>query len=62
MIVLDTHIWVWWVHGDSQLTQEYHEYIQEQELHGLGISTISCWEVAKLFERGRLTLSCSVDD
>jgi len=20
MIVLDTHIWVWWVHGDSALT------------------------------------------
>ena len=20
MIVLDTHIWVWWVHGDSTLS------------------------------------------
>jgi PIN domain nuclease of toxin-antitoxin system len=56
MIVLDTHIWVWWVHGDIRLGREYQEYIQSQELHGLGISAISCWEVAKLVEGNRLTL------
>jgi PIN domain nuclease of toxin-antitoxin system len=31
MIVLDTHIWIWWVHGDEKLPREYYEYIQEQE-------------------------------
>ncbi len=61
MILLDTHIWVWWVHGDTQLTQEYQDYIQAQELQGLGVSAISCWEVAKLVERGRLILPFSVD-
>lgn len=25
MIVLDTHIWVWWVHEDEQLTQAQRE-------------------------------------
>ena len=48
MIVLDTHIWIWWVHGDNKLPPKYYEYIQKQESQGLGISTISCWEVAKL--------------
>ncbi len=62
MIVLDTHIWVWWVHGDTQLTQKYQDYIQAQEPQGLGISAISCWEVAKLVERGRLILPCPVDE
>jgi PIN domain nuclease of toxin-antitoxin system len=62
MIVLDTHIWIWWVHGDVKLTQEYHEYIQGKESQGLGISTISCWEVAKLVEYDRLTLPCAVDE
>ena len=39
MIVLDTHIWVWWVNGETQqLTQEYQEYIQQHESQGLGIS------------------------
>lgn len=60
MIVLDTHIWIWWVHGDPQLPQDHQEYIQQQEAHGLGISAISCWEVAKLVERGRLTLPLPV--
>ncbi|HEY9876336.1 MAG TPA: type II toxin-antitoxin system VapC family toxin [Candidatus Obscuribacterales bacterium] len=62
MIVLDTHIWIWWVHGDTQLTQEYLDYIQAQESQCLGISAISCWEVAKLVERGRLSLPCPVDE
>lgn len=60
MIVLDTHIWIWWVHGDTHLPQDYQEYIQQQEAQGLGISAISCWEVAKLVERGRLTLPLPV--
>ncbi len=61
MIVLDTHIWIWWVNADTQLTQEYQDYIQSQESQGLGISIISCWEVAKLVERNRLILSIPVD-
>lgn len=62
MIVLDTHIWIWWVHGDRQLPQDHQEYIQQQEGHGLGVSAISCWEVAKLVERGRLTLPVALGD
>jgi PIN domain nuclease of toxin-antitoxin system len=62
MIVLDTHIWIWWVHGDVKLPQDYHEYIQEKESQGLGISVISCWEIAKLVEYERLTLPCAVDE
>ncbi|HEY9748993.1 MAG TPA: type II toxin-antitoxin system VapC family toxin [Allocoleopsis sp.] len=62
MIVLDTHIWIWWVHRDAQLPEEYQQYIQEQESQGLGISAISCWEVAKLVERGRLNLPCPIDE
>ena len=62
MIVLDTHIWVWWVHGDTQLPEQYQQYIQEQESQGLGISAISCWEISKLVERGRLNLPCPVEE
>lgn len=50
MIVLDAHIWVWWVHGDAQLSNAHHAYIQAHEAQGLGVSIISCWEVAKLVE------------
>ncbi len=58
MIVLDTHIWVWWVHGDSQLTSEQRQALEAHEPTGLGVSAISCWEVAKLVEYKRLILPC----
>jgi PIN domain nuclease of toxin-antitoxin system len=42
--------------------RDHQEYIQQQEGHGLGVSAISCWEVAKLVERGRLTLPVALGD
>lgn len=62
MIVLDTHIWIWWVHDDAQLPADYKAYIQSEEANGLGVSTISLWEVAKLVEGGRLTLPVPIRD
>jgi PIN domain nuclease of toxin-antitoxin system len=62
MIVLDTHIWVWWVDDNTRLTQKYRDWIQQYQSQGLGVSIISCWEVSKLVEMGRLTLSVTVDE
>lgn len=62
MILLDTHIWIWWVHGDPQLPPNLGQYIQQREAQGIGVSTISRWEVAKLVERGRLALPGSVSE
>ncbi len=61
MIVLDTHVWVWWVHGDEQLAENQVRAIQSNEDDIIGVSAISCWEVAKLVERGRLELSTPVE-
>jgi PIN domain nuclease of toxin-antitoxin system len=44
------------------LLQEYFDYIEEHEAEGLGVSVISCWEVAKLVEGGRITLSLPVGE
>lgn len=62
MIVLDTHIWVWWVDKNARLTQKHQDWIQQYQSQCLGVSMISCWEVAKLVELGRLTLSLAVDE
>jgi PIN domain nuclease of toxin-antitoxin system len=62
MIVLDTHAWVWWVHGDERLTAGQRAIIAANETDLIGISAISCWEVAKLVEYGRLALPCSLED
>jgi PIN domain nuclease of toxin-antitoxin system len=56
MIILDTHIWIWWVHGEQRLTRTQEEVIQANEGDIIGVSSISCWEIAKLVEYGRLEL------
>ena len=62
MILLDTHIWIWWVHGDERLDVRLTNHLAQAESRGLGVSGISCWEVAKLVEYGRLELPCPVPE
>jgi len=62
VIVLDTHVLVWWVSGDPALSRAARNVIQEQQLSGeIIISAISAWEIAMLVDRGRLVLSMDVD-
>ena len=62
MIVLDTHIWVWWIDNNQRLTAKHRQWIQKYQSQGLGVSIVSCWEVAKLVEKNRLSFSCSVNE
>ena len=62
MILLDTHIWVWWVDNSQHLTDRRWHILQDNVNSGLGISVISCWEVAKLVEYERLELSCPLEE
>jgi PIN domain nuclease of toxin-antitoxin system len=59
MIILDTHIWVWWVHDEKRLSKSQLDAIKTNETAGIGVSAISCWEVAKLVEYKHLVLPCS---
>lgn len=62
MIILDTHIWLWWVHGTKNLTERQSEIIEENESQVIGVSSISCWEIAKLVEYDRIDLPCPIKD
>ncbi|GAB4459786.1 MAG: type II toxin-antitoxin system VapC family toxin [Anaerolineae bacterium] len=62
MIVLDTHTWIWWVDDHPKLPQSHRQTIAASQTDGVGVSAISCWEVAKLVELGRLKLTISVKD
>ena len=62
MILLDTHIWVWWVDGSPHLSPAQVRQLETHESTGLGVSVISCWEVAKLVELNRLVMRCPVAD
>ena len=61
MIVLDTHVLVWWVNGDESLSKKAKAAI-ERELEGgqIIVSAISAWEIAMLVEREKLVLSMDV--
>jgi PIN domain nuclease of toxin-antitoxin system len=62
MILLDTHIWVWWVDDNQQLADRQRRLIQDNVRSGLEVSAISCWEVAKLIQYGRLELACPLEE
>lgn len=62
MIILDTHIWIWWIDENPKLSSQNLEIIEANLANGLGISMISCWEIAKLVEKGRLKFECSVEE
>ncbi|MEZ4707654.1 MAG: type II toxin-antitoxin system VapC family toxin [Caldilineaceae bacterium] len=62
MIVIDTHIWIWWVSQPGRLSQPQQTALQANESNVIGISAISCWEIAKLVQGGRLDLKRSVQE
>lgn len=63
MIVIDTHVWLWWVSDPDQLSDQARQAVDgAAQRHELFVSTISAWEVAMLVEKGRLTLALDVRD
>ena len=62
MIVLDTHVLVWWVSGSQQLSSAMQKAIEIQLDGGrILISSISAWEIAMLVAHGRIALSMDVE-
>ena len=51
--LLDTHVWLWYLLGDSRLTDRQKQTI-EKEGGELWLSPVSVWEAHLLIERGRL--------
>ncbi len=63
MIVLDTHVWLWWVSNPELLSAAARKTIDHEMVDGeIGISSISAWEVAILVKKGRLDLTMSAGD
>lgn len=63
-LVLDTHVWVWLMEGlQNELSTATIERIEAAGGRAeLAVSAISVWEVAMLEARGRIALSCSIDE
>lgn len=59
MIVVDTHVLLWWVVGEpSKLSAAAKEALSAATDDGLvWASSISAWEITRLHDRGRIVLS-----
>jgi PIN domain nuclease of toxin-antitoxin system len=63
VIVLDTHVWVWYLDDPAQLSTPARTSIdQALREKAVLISSISVWEVALLVVSGRLELTIDVHD
>ena len=62
-LLLDTHIFLWWLRDDGPLSAQQREELERAAASGepVGLSAISLWEIAKATERGRLELRRPID-
>ena len=59
MIVLDTHVWLWWINGEHKsLKKSWIQTIEQAD--NVGVSAISCFEVAWLVQHQRITMDIAI--
>lgn len=62
MIVLDTHVWVWWINGQPPVSSKAARAIRNAASQAtVYVSSTSVWEVSQLVARGRLELAMDVE-
>jgi PIN domain nuclease of toxin-antitoxin system len=63
MILLDTHIWLWWLHSPEQLSERGRTLLTIGEnQNSLIVSTISVWEIAVKHSNGKLPLPLPINE
>ncbi len=57
-LVLDTHVWLWWLLGQPELSATERDALDAMAAAGTppGVSAISLWEAQMLVSKGRLEL------
>jgi PIN domain nuclease of toxin-antitoxin system len=62
VILLDTHVWLWWLLGSEQLPSREREALDTLASRAsLRVAAVSLWEVQMLHAKGRLTLNRPFD-
>jgi PIN domain nuclease of toxin-antitoxin system len=59
LILIDTHIWIWWVQGSPRLTKDQVKVLEAAEESGIGVSAISLVEISRSAAIGGLELPVS---
>ena len=60
-LVLDSHIWFWWVEQDSRLPKRLRQRIEEG-FETLAISSASIYEIVLQIQRGRIAISLPLEE
>jgi PIN domain nuclease of toxin-antitoxin system len=60
VILLDTHAWIWWTDIPDKLGDGAHRRIEKASR--IGVHVISCFEIAILVEKKKITLDLPVDE
>ncbi|HYD50677.1 MAG TPA: PIN domain-containing protein, partial [Terriglobales bacterium] len=61
--LLDTHILLWWIARDPRLTAAQKRALRSASAdHPLWVSEITLWEIATLFDLGRIELDLPLRD
>ena len=60
MIILDTHVWLWWATGSFRLRENQRKVILEHATDRVGICTFSCWEIARLVADNQVSLNVDI--
>ncbi|TGM97392.1 type II toxin-antitoxin system VapC family toxin [Leptospira dzoumogneensis] len=59
MVLLDTHIWIWWVSGSDQLKPAERQ-ILDCLSEPPAIAAVSLWELSLLFQLDRISLNLPI--
>jgi PIN domain nuclease of toxin-antitoxin system len=63
LIILDTHIVLWWAHDPQKLSSKARTAIQKEEKrNGIHVSSISIWEIALKNSQGNLFLPYGIHE
>ncbi len=54
MIVIDTHVWIWWASDPEKLSRRAAQEIRRAKQ--IGVCAISCWEFTTALSKGRITV------
>ncbi|SRR5260221_1084199 len=62
MIVIDTHVLIWWVSDPDKLSEKARKTIEAEKKSGsILVSSISVWEIYLLIAKDRLKLTMDTD-
>ncbi|MCX8124604.1 MAG: type II toxin-antitoxin system VapC family toxin [Spirochaetes bacterium] len=63
MILIDTHVCIWWIQESTDIPKDVKTKIKSaQKRNNIFISSISIWEIAMLIKYNRLTLTVPLSE